>query len=443
MVNNQKGQGLLIIFIMTTVIFVAGSAALALGTNVRKNVVMEMHQVKAQYAAEAGMEKALAIAKKDYFWLKNKAVKNSFAYSEDEKFFSVNPTNYPDPSSGSTIENVWVIKTGEDIYSNTANLRIESTGKSLQNKKTIVVDAKISCAYPEFLFSGIRTNVISINPKENGENLEIYMYVGQEGLIIPNGSQVTGNIYCDGKVKFEDGYSDIHTKMSGNIYAAGNVILGNHTQLNGDINIENLRTVTFGSEVSFTGSINVFDQSSLSQKMPPPIPDLLSEDRLIWYKENADFNSLPAKNAYDTYQLKNGIYYIEGNLTLSGYYTGQAVLIVNGSVNINSDLKRVKASTMGPLNEPVDCLIVMATGPVETESPSRYVEGYIYSSKCFSNKNNTAMTGGIIAPKIEQPDSCIFHFQDDYDMLKAYQKTLTGSTNVIKLIKWVNRYPNF
>lgn len=60
MLRNQRGQALLLVLILTTVIFMIGSAAVAMGTAARKNATLEVWQKKAYYIAEAGIEKALA-----------------------------------------------------------------------------------------------------------------------------------------------------------------------------------------------------------------------------------------------------------------------------------------------------------------------------------------------------------------------------------------------
>lgn len=60
MLRNQKGQALLLVLILTTVIFMIGSAAVAMGTAARKNAIQETWQKKAYYIAEAGIEMALA-----------------------------------------------------------------------------------------------------------------------------------------------------------------------------------------------------------------------------------------------------------------------------------------------------------------------------------------------------------------------------------------------
>lgn len=59
-VRNDRGQALVLVLLLTTVIFMIGSAAVAMGTAARKNATLETWQKKAYYIAEAGIEKALA-----------------------------------------------------------------------------------------------------------------------------------------------------------------------------------------------------------------------------------------------------------------------------------------------------------------------------------------------------------------------------------------------
>ena len=59
--TDDRGQGLALVIILTAFIFVMGSAAVALATSLRRNTGSEIRQKKANYIAEAGIEKAVPI----------------------------------------------------------------------------------------------------------------------------------------------------------------------------------------------------------------------------------------------------------------------------------------------------------------------------------------------------------------------------------------------
>jgi len=444
MLNNQKGMALIIVFIMTTVIVLIGGAALSLGSTVRKNAVMEVHQSRAYYAAEAGVEKALAEAKHNYAWLKTTVPlkPGDFYPADDEKCLFSDNSHYPDAGDESVIESLRVIKTAEDTKNNTVDLRIQSIGRSFQSRKTITVDAKMYCAYPELFFRGLWTDEMSTLPKGHGVNFQISTFVSTEGLTIPSDSDIAGNVLCNGNAIFQDSNTNKGIIMSGDIISTGNVYLGDKMNLTGTIYINTDHIVSFGSNVTLNGQIVVPGTTDLTgqvvqlspkdilDKMPPTVPDPLTADRLNWYKDNAGFTSLPPK-IDNKYSFQNGIYYIEppgGKLSLEGTYTGQATLIVNGIVSFTGNMTRTSAS---------DCLVILATGAIETINATDHLEGFFYSKTNLSIKNGTSITGGVTTKKIDRASGNIVSIKENSDMLNAYKTALMNTTNSIQIIKWV------
>ena len=453
MIDNQKGQALIIVLLMLTVVVMIGGAALALGSTVKKTSVLEVQQSRAYYAAEAGVEKALAEAKHNYAWLKTTVLlkPGGFAPADDEKCLLSDNSPYPDAGDERVIESVRMIKTAEDTKNNIVDLRIRSIGRSFQSRKTITVDAKMFNAYPEFFFRGLWADEMSSLPEGHGVDFEISTYVTSAGLEIPDGSEITGNIFCNGPATFVKGNNSKYTVMAGDIIAAGDVTVGDNTRITGKIYIDNNHTVTFGSEVKFNGvivpagtvtdytpyinQIEVLTNPNLLLKMPPPVPDPLTGDRLTWYKNNANFTALPEK-VDNTYNFQNGVYYIEpgvDSLVLEGKYTGQATLVVDGNISFSGDLTRLNTTT-----DPVDCLAILATGAVETPTANTAIQGFIYSKMDFQVKNKTDITGGVIAKTIGEMNGCEVYIKEDPKMLAAYKNRLMNTTNFVQLINWVD-----
>jgi predicted acyltransferase (DUF342 family) len=436
--KNQKGQALLIVLLMLTVVVMLGGAALALGSTVKKTSVLEMQQSRAYYAAEAGVEKALAEAKHNYAWIKTTVPLKTggFNLTNDEKCLLSDNAHYPDAGDERVIESVRVIKTAEDTKNNIVDLRIQSIGRSFQSRKKITVDAKMFCAYPEFFFRGLWTGELSTLPEGHGVDFEISTYVSSAGLTIPDGSKITGNIFCNGPATFVDENQSKNTVMAGDIIAAGDVTVGDNTSITGNIYIDDKHTVTFGkNNVKFNGVIVVLTNPNLLLKMPPPLPDPLTGDRLTWYKNNASFTALPEK-VDNTYNFQNGVYYIEpgaDGLVLEGKYAGQATLIVDGKVSFSGNFTRLNTIT-----DPVDCLAILATGTVETKTANIAIQGFIYSKTNFQVKNETDITGGVIAKTIDQMNGNVVHIKEDPKMLDAYKNRLMNTTNFVQLINWVD-----
>ena len=91
MLCNQKGYALIIVLVMTIVLFFTGSAALTMGSSVRKTAVLETDQKKAYYIAEAGIEKAIEKARQESIWVESLVLNTEYNLVPD-----VIPAEYAD-----------------------------------------------------------------------------------------------------------------------------------------------------------------------------------------------------------------------------------------------------------------------------------------------------------------------------------------------------------
>lgn len=129
MLRNQKGQALLLVLILTTVIFMIGSAAVVMGTAARKNAIQETWQKKAYYIAEAGIEMALAD-------LRQRLIYPAPGFEE----FSI----HNEPYAGGVIDEVSVTKetAGSDIYTIASSSHYPADSSRLA-RKSIRVKVKV------------------------------------------------------------------------------------------------------------------------------------------------------------------------------------------------------------------------------------------------------------------------------------------------------------
>ncbi len=129
MLRDQRGQALVLVLILTTVIFMIGSAAVAMGTAVRKNATLETWQKKAYYIAEAGIEMALAD-------LRQRLIYPAPGFEE----FSI----HNEPYAGGVIDEVSVTKetAGNDIYIIASSSHYPA-GSSRLARKNIRVKVKV------------------------------------------------------------------------------------------------------------------------------------------------------------------------------------------------------------------------------------------------------------------------------------------------------------
>jgi len=82
--------------------------------------------------------------------------------------------------------------------------------------------------------------------------------------------------------------------------------------------------------------------------------------------------------------------------------------------------------------------VILATGAVETKNANIVIQGFIYSKMDFQVKNETEITGGVIAKTIGEMNGNVVHIKEDPKMLNAYKNRLMNTTNFVQLINWVD-----
>ena len=134
--TDDRGQGLALVIILTAFIFVMGSAAVALATSLRRNTGSEIRQKKANYIAEAGIEKAVPIIRCGQLSLED--------LDSDEGLDLV--PDYISPNyAGGLIEYVRV--SGENGNENEIILLIESLGTYQEACCTLQAGSRWTCPW--------------------------------------------------------------------------------------------------------------------------------------------------------------------------------------------------------------------------------------------------------------------------------------------------------
>lgn len=441
MISGQRGQALVIVLLLTTAVFIIGGAGLAFSSTARKNAVQEVHQKKAYYIAEAGVERALAKAKSDPDWVRGLSIKDDFD-EDDSKEVLFSNVSYPVGSTNEgRIEEVRVIKTSENFLSNEVTVRVRSIGRYQQSRSSLIVDALIKYAYPEKLFRGVWAEEISGLPQGHGVDFDVDIYISDYDLDIPAGSTLIGDIFCRGKVNLENGNksqdktdekgNSKFTSVTGNIYALGDVYIGDFSQLTGNIYIASDKEVTWGKDVEFSGDVIKMNPDDLAALIPDDsvFPDLLSDENLEWYRKNADFYEIP-----DDLNFEEGIYFIDGDLSLSGIYSGRATIVVNGKVTIGKQGKDKYLEK----SQNDDCLTILAINEIEIKShpnPKKeaYIQAFLYSKEKATVKNKTKLIGAIIAPFIDSSGCTI---EIEYDEIAIDYYYSNEATSFLKITRW-------
>jgi hypothetical protein len=399
--------------IITLAMFFLCSAVLVMGTNVRKIAVFEVNQDKAYYTAEAGIEKVLADAKNGPSWLMNLNVGSEYD-------FLANILNGQKNYGEGTFEYIRVKKLAEDNAQTT--LEIESRGKCGGSIKKIKVSAVLDTVYAANLFRGLWV-VNGSAPGGHVFNLTGDAYFSGGDIVIVSGSDITGDIYSRDKVFLQCEGGRV-TEIHGNIYTLGGVGLTGSGPLSFDgfIYVDDINKVP----EAVKNITIVLPAGELAAKIPgiSEFPDLLDADRLAWYQKNAGYNQLPTV-VNDTMVFQNGIYFLTGDYELSGSYSGNALIVIDGSVTLGS-LIRSGGS---------DSLAVLSAGSISTNLDSGEIDALVYSSNQVNFNSGTLVKGSVLAADLAGQGSRISISYDD-EMVNAFRDVSSWTTCFVRITKW-------
>lgn len=408
--RDAKGQAMLVAMAIVLAMFLMCSAVLVMGRNARLIAVFEVNQDKAYYTAEAGIEKVLAEAKNGPAWLRNLNIGAEYD-------FLANVLDGENNYSEGVFEYIKVKKLAED--GSHTSLEIECRGKCGTSIKRIRANADLETVYAENLFRGLR--VAGGCPGGNVYNLESESCFSGGDVVITGGSVMSGDIYSRGTVclRGEGGAIEI----DGDIYAMG----GLSRTGSGPVSI---------SGVIYVGDINavpdefkdhavVLPAVELAAKIPEysEFPGLLGAGRLAWYEKNANYIQLPPLD-HATMVFHNGIYFLSGDQALSGIYSGNALIVIDGSVALGS-LTRSGQS---------DSLAVLATEAVVFDAAGGDTEALVYSGG-QAHFSGGAVRGGVLAAGLAESDSPV-RFSYDEDMVNVFLDNCSWTTCFVRITSW-------
>ncbi|HUM57770.1 MAG TPA: pilus assembly PilX N-terminal domain-containing protein [Bacillota bacterium] len=434
MLCNQKGYALIIVLVMTIVLFFTGSAALTMGSSVRKTAVLETDQKKAYYIAEAGIEKAIEKARQESIWVESLVLNTEYNLVPD-----VIPAEYADG-------NLVHVKVRKEFFNDSkTTLNIESKGRYRDVYRQIRV--KVDLGKPMPFYRGLWTESPPDAPSSFKNNSVIHSDVFVNGDIdfdqnctmtediwvggnvtIYNNAVNTKNLYSGGAVNIKE-----NGQVSGNIQAVGDVTLYNNAAVGGEI--RSMGNVTLnkayvGGDVWANGSVfndksdvggNIYTYQSMDLRFTiPPFPEL----DLDWYSKNADYYYFGSQTWSGDLNL-NGLYYIEGDLTIEGgTYSGVATVVVSGTVRINGNLDCTDIEQ--------DDLCILSAGNVTLDNKKEdRVRALIYSPATVTIDNNTTLCGSLIARTLKQNNNAEFYFEP-----KMENNQPDWVTTSLKILSW-------
>jgi hypothetical protein len=412
--GNEKGQSVVFAVLIISLIFLFGCAALSISATVRKTAAFECNQVKAYYIAEAGVEKALAESRQGSAWLKN------LSKGSDRDFLADNLSGKRGYAGG-VFEKVNLKKLSESPGG--TELEIKSWGKCLGSTKKVKVNVNLDNVYAENYFRGLWLK----NSNAPGvQKIDLYAdcCFSDGDAVFNKGSTVTGNVYCRGKVILESDEEN-GTYIDGDIYSLGGVVFTGSfpSVITGLIYVDDLNKVPAGVR----DIARVMSVADLLDKIPGPgdFPELLDEHKISWYRNNADYVNLPPE--YEAkIDFENGIYYLSGDQYLSGVYSGNAVLIIDGNVTLGNLRKD---------DELNDSVTIFATGSVSTDSINQQVQALVYSKTEVSLKNGSVLKGCVLCPVLSGQGSQI-RIIYDRNAFDRYKELLNWSACFLTITRW-------
>lgn len=404
---------MLAVMAITLAMFLICSAVLVMGTNAAKIAVFEVNQDKAYYTAEAGIEKVLAEAKNSPDWLKNLNVGREY----DFLLHSLGGEN--DYGEG-TFEYIRVKKLAED--ERRTSLEIECRGVCGSSIKRVRVNADLETVYPADLFRGFW---VGDGGASGGHvfDLAADAYFSGGDAVIGSGSHIAGNIYSRGMVIFQcegDGSGidgDIYTLEGVDCAGSGPLSIGGFIYVD-DINKspDELKEITVEMPAG-----------ELAAKIPDAagFPDLLSADRLAWYQKNAGYSQLPPADD-GTMVFQNGIYFLSGGCELSGTYSGNALLVVDGSLELGSLTKSGDG----------DSLAILASGPVSSGPEGGEIDALLYSAGQVDFDGGAAVRGSMLAGSPASGQGSPVSVSYDEDMLDAFSNACSWTICFVRVTRW-------
>jgi len=180
---------------------------------------------------------------------------------------------------------------------------------------------------------------------------------------------------------------------NGDLYCGGNVTLGAHNTINGDV--ESTGTIAQGS-ATVTGSQLT---SVVPISFPVPNPSDYSSFSILNLLNILFGNHISGQ----AFLIPYSVVFCQGATTINGTFTGKGIIFVQGDVTVNGTM------TYGSAN---DELAVIVTGNVTVQNPTASFVGYWYCGGTFTGLDNSSLSRGSIATNVLADSD---HFSINYD----------------------------
>ncbi|RJQ30625.1 MAG: hypothetical protein C4589_02850 [Peptococcaceae bacterium] len=428
-VSNERGQAAILVVSVLAVFLVLGPAMLLVTGASRKGSVNQVNQTQAYYTADAGVEQLLAKAVAEPDWVKTTSMA-AYSFIQDEP--------YPDTTPGNVIESVTVTKNtvyNDTIKNDVYELTITSIGTYRGSRRTLDVKALLYSPldFTKGCWSGEASSFW------NKGIIDSDVWSNENVTLKQNGAVVNGNVFAFGTVFLEENMS-----VGGNIEAHGEVTINNNAEANtvnkssGWVKTKANIIVTGGNKKKILGdawAAGTIDEEAnvagashegvdpgISFSLPS-FPVLSQSD----FHQSADY-AYTGNQTFTSTELTglDGIYFIDGNVSISGTYSGVATIFATGNVEITDDLKPANSGSS---------LALLSLGNITVDINAK-VKGLFYSNDILHLNENVLLYGAAIARTIELDSNAEIHYEYDF-----IENIPPGVTWAVKITKWQEKYP--
>ncbi|MGB9868280.1 MAG: hypothetical protein ACPLPR_10375 [Bacillota bacterium] len=347
--TSEWGQLLLLVLLVLCVVAIFGGAAITLATSHRQTAARQRNRMQAYYAADAGVERALVMIKQTSGLLEQILLNSPVTLMQDV------------PYAGGKIEKV----TAEKLQEGPGTLiKVVSEGTFIGARRKLAVKLRISGSGE--LFKGV-----SLFP----------------------------------------GPPSYQQKMNGNFTLVGKgpgvaLMVNGSLDVRGSVSIVNASVYASGTIQGITGS-NVHPNY-------PAVPGFPELDR-EWYESHADYffsgdtdfpddllgsGSGGKKDHGDHVAQYDGLYFVDGDLEISGTYAGKAVIVATGNIDVVGDLQPDGGDQEGNL------LVLVSLRPGgHVDIKNHTVEALVICNGTFYAQGRAHLTGGLIARQLDSDGS--------------------------------------
>ncbi|TYO93335.1 hypothetical protein [Desulfallas thermosapovorans] len=402
--GHQDGHTLILIIIISTILFISTTVLGAIVGMSYVNVTREEELLRVYYAADAGIEKTLAMVKAE------PALLNGVPKTGGDNFGTVIPET--EIKSGVTA----TVEAGKSKQIIGTLLSIRSLGKRKAVNGELLAQKTLHCEAvvydPAEYFNGFM-----ILPDQPGDfNFDGMLMLTGAGNLVLNGSinlftfpvQWDGDLVASGDVKG----ADIDNNISGQIHERYRYIPPFP-----DLDVEYYFKMADNSGKVFDGGVSFGINTGAGKGEEP--------------EEIREPGETGEMTAY------NGFYYVDGDLDIEGNYSGTALFFSTGTITVMGDLKSSTGTTGAGGLTLVSFKDVIINGEV--------VEANIIASGSLVIRHGAKLYGSACVRDVkflhDTPVTGPFAFEV-YEASNI--KPIEGALNIqIKEIQWKEQYPVF